>query len=183
MGYGQERKQLEANRRLPERCPAPMALCWEFQAAVVLVAGQLRNWIIMKRQSQSTGYTVEADLKVQRTMKRAEWTAFCCLFRKIIGPKTAHADSKRIIDGLSKTEMKCNGQKTKDAELWMWIREEMHRNHRESAVLEVTSKRIHQRKKKTRHDAFRTICHGTQRRANKLAKDGASAQEKNCMRH
>ena len=30
--------------------------------------------------------TLEAELEVQRTIKRAERTAFLCLFRKAIGP-------------------------------------------------------------------------------------------------
>ena len=44
--------------------------------------------------------TLDAELEVQRTIKRAELTAFWCLFWKAIGPTTAHSDNKGIIDGL-----------------------------------------------------------------------------------
>ena len=44
--------------------------------------------------------TLDADLEVQRTIKRAELTAFLCLSRKVIGPTTVHVDNKGIIDGL-----------------------------------------------------------------------------------
>ena len=36
--------------------------------------------------------SMEADFEVQRTMKRAELTAFLCLLKKVIGPKAADAD-------------------------------------------------------------------------------------------
>ena len=44
--------------------------------------------------------TLEAELKVQRTIKRADLTAFLCLLRKAIGPTMVHVDNKGIIDGL-----------------------------------------------------------------------------------
>ena len=53
--------------------------------------------------------TLDAELEVQRTIKRAELTAFVCLFRKAIGPTVVHVDSKRIIDGLRKGDMSCIG--------------------------------------------------------------------------
>ena len=46
--------------------------------------------------------TLEAGLEVQRTIKRAELTAFSCLLKKNIGATKAHVDSKGIIDGLWK---------------------------------------------------------------------------------
>ena len=45
--------------------------------------------------------TLDAELAVQRTIKRAELTAFLCL----IGPTTVHVDYKKIIDGLWRGEM------------------------------------------------------------------------------
>ena len=44
--------------------------------------------------------TLDAELELQRTIKRAELTAFLCLLRKAIGPTVVHVDNKRIIDGL-----------------------------------------------------------------------------------
>ena len=43
--------------------------------------------------------TFDAELEVQRTIKRAELTAFLCLVRGIIGSTTARVDNKGIIDG------------------------------------------------------------------------------------
>ena len=45
-----------------------------------------------------------AELEVQRTIKRAEVTAFLCLFRKTVGPTTRHVDNKGTIDGLWRGE-------------------------------------------------------------------------------
>ena len=51
--------------------------------------------------------TLDAELEVQRAIKRAELTAFVCLFRKTIGLTTVHDDSKGITNGLWKGEMNC----------------------------------------------------------------------------
>ena len=61
--------------------------------------------------------TLEAVLKVQCTIKRAEFAAFLCLFKKAIGPSMVHVDNKGIIDGLWKGEMECIGPNAKDADL------------------------------------------------------------------
>ena len=44
--------------------------------------------------------TLDAELEVQRAVKRALLTAFWCLFRKAIGRMLVHVDNKGIIDGL-----------------------------------------------------------------------------------
>ena len=44
--------------------------------------------------------SMEAEFEVQRTIKRAELTAFLCLLKKVIGPIKVHVDNKGIIDGL-----------------------------------------------------------------------------------
>ena len=44
--------------------------------------------------------TLDAESKVQRTIKRAGLTAFLCLIRRVDGPTTAHVDNQGIIDGL-----------------------------------------------------------------------------------
>ena len=63
--------------------------------------------------------TLDAELEVQRTIKRAELTAFLCLLRKAIGPTTVHIEHNGIIDGLWRCEMRCIGSRAKDADLWI----------------------------------------------------------------
>ena len=46
--------------------------------------------------------SMEAEYEVQRTIKRAELTAFLCLLRKVCGPIKFHLDNKGLIDGLRK---------------------------------------------------------------------------------
>ena len=70
--------------------------------------------------------TMVAELEVQRTIKRAELTAFLCLLKKIFGPVKMHVDNNGIIDGLLRGEMKCIGPKSRDADLWNKIWEELH---------------------------------------------------------
>ena len=43
--------------------------------------------------------SMEAELEVQRTIKRAEPTAFLCLLKKVVGPIKLHVDNKGITDG------------------------------------------------------------------------------------
>ena len=62
--------------------------------------------------------SMEAELEVQRTIKRAELTAFLCLLKKVIGPIQVHVDNKGIIDGLWRGEKKCVDPKAGDAHLW-----------------------------------------------------------------
>ena len=76
----------------------------------------------------------DADLEVQRTIKRAELRAFLSLLRRIVGSTAARVDDKRIIDGLWRGAMKCIGPKAKDADLWMSIWEEVRRIHQEGAL-------------------------------------------------
>ena len=44
--------------------------------------------------------SMEAELEVQRTIKRAELTAFFCLLKKVIGPIKVYVDNKGIFGGL-----------------------------------------------------------------------------------
>ena len=48
--------------------------------------------------------SMEAELEVQRTIKRAELTAFLCLLKRVIGPIKVRVDNKGIIDGLWRGE-------------------------------------------------------------------------------
>ena len=58
--------------------------------------------------------TLDAELEVRRTIKRAELSVFLCLQAIVL--TVVDVDNKEIIDGLSRGEMKCIGQKAKDAE-------------------------------------------------------------------
>ena len=44
--------------------------------------------------------SVEAELEVQRTIKRAELTAFFCFLKKVTGPIKVRVDNKGTRDGL-----------------------------------------------------------------------------------
>ena len=63
--------------------------------------------------------SMEAEYEVQRTIKRAELTAFLCLLRKCVEPIMIHMDNKGIIDGLRKGEKECIMPRAGDAELWI----------------------------------------------------------------
>ena len=91
--------------------------------------------------------TQDAELEVRCTMKRAELTAFLCLFRRGIRPATVHVDKKGIIDGLWRGEMRCTGPRAKDADLWILIWEEFHRVHQEGVWVEVEHVKAHSTRK------------------------------------
>ena len=61
--------------------------------------------------------------------KKDALTAFLRLFWDIIGPSTSLADNEGIIDGLQLGEMERSGPKSKDADMWILILEEVHRIH------------------------------------------------------
>ena len=50
--------------------------------------------------------TLDAELDLQLTIKRAELTAFLCLTRKASGPTMVHVDNKGFIDGLWRGAMR-----------------------------------------------------------------------------
>ena len=49
---------------------------------------------------RGTNGSLDAELEVQRPIKRAELTAFLRLLGRIVGHTTAYVDNKRIMDGL-----------------------------------------------------------------------------------
>ena len=69
---------------------------------------------------------MEAEFEVQRTVERAELTAFLCFLRKLSGPVKVLVDNERIIDGLRKGEKECIRPRAGDADLWAKIWEELH---------------------------------------------------------
>ena len=97
----------------------PMAPCWEFEAGAAHAGGQLYNWVMLRRWGPVHGMygTLDAELEVQRTIKRAEVTALLCLLTAIIG----HGDNKGIINGLWRGEMKRIGPKARGADLWFFF--------------------------------------------------------------
>ena len=113
--------------------------------------------------------TMDAELEVQRAMKRAELTTFLCLLRKAIGPKMVHVDNKGIIDGLWEGEMRCIAPRAKDADLWTLIWEELQRFHQEGILVEVEA---HRTKKEIMSLFERCIAEGNEN-ADEHAKEGS----------
>ena len=94
--------------------------------------------------------TLDADLEVQRTKKRAELTAFLCHFRRIVGPTAAHVDNKGSVDVLWRGEMQCIGTHAKGADPWILIWEEVHWFHQAGVQREVEHVKAHRPKKENR---------------------------------
>ena len=86
---------------------------------------------------------------------------------------TDHVDNKGIVDGLWRGEMKCIGPKAKDADLWIWIWEEVRRIHQEGVLLEVEHVKAHRSKKEVQEMKLFERFASQGRRADELAKDGA----------
>ena len=70
--------------------------------------------------------STEAELEVQRTIKRAELTAFLCLLNKVFGPIKVHVDNKEIIDGQWRGERKCIDPKAGSADIWTNVWKDWH---------------------------------------------------------
>ena len=51
--------------------------------------------------------TLDSELEVQRTIKRAELTAFLCFLRRAIGPSMVLVANKGSIEGMWRREMQC----------------------------------------------------------------------------
>ena len=78
-----------------------MALCCESQAgwsACGWSVVQLDHEEEMEPTHGMCG-TLDAELDLQRAIKRAELTAFLCLLRTAIGPTMVHVDNKGIMHG------------------------------------------------------------------------------------
>ena len=86
--------------------------------------------------------------------KRAELTAFLCLFQKVIGPILVHVDSKGIIDGLWRGERKCIDPNAGDADLWIKIWEELHLLLSKEMLVEVEHVKAHRTRNDKKHVAF-----------------------------
>ena len=106
--------------------------------------------------------TVDTDLEVQHTIKRAALTAFFRLLRRILGPTTVHVD-KGIIDGLWREEMKFTGQEAEDADLW---EVDLGGGAQNSSRRNTTWRRACQcaalKAREAGNVALRALCHGKQ---------------------
>ena len=87
--------------------------------------------------------TVDAELEVQRTIKRLSCRPSCVFSRKLLGPTKVHVDNKGIIDGLWRGESKCNNPKAKSADLWIKIREELYCLNSKEILVEVEKVKAH----------------------------------------
>ena len=123
--------------------------------------------------------SMEAEFEVQRTIKRAELTAFLCFLRKVSGPIKVHVDNKGMIDGLRKSEKQCIKPRAGDADLWIKIWEELHELVKRGISVEVAHVTAHRSKKAketkmTNIESTVTQEHG---KADALAKAGAMLDE------
>ena len=84
-----------------------------------------------------------------------------------MGPTTARVDNKGIIGGLWSREMKCIGPKAKDADLWIWMWEEVLRMCEQGVPLEVGHE---EKQEMSLFDRFVTE---SNEKADELANDGA----------
>ena len=120
--------------------------------------------------------SVEAEFEVQRTIKRAELTAFLNLLRKACGPIKVHVDNKGIIDG--KGEKECIKPGTGDADLWIKIWEESHELVKRGILVEVARVKAHRTmKEKEKMTQFERFVAKGNEKADELVKAGAMMDE------
>ena len=122
--------------------------------------------------------SMEAEFEVERTIKRAELTAFLCFLRKVCEPIKIHVDNKGIIDGLREGETECIKPRAGDADLWIKTREELHELVKRGISVEVAHAKAHrtkkQKEKMTKIERF--VTEGNEK-ADELAKAGAMLDE------
>ena len=121
---------------------------------------------------------MDAELEVQRTIKRAELTAFLCFLRKVIRSIKVHVDNKGTIDGLRKVEKECIKPRAGDAELWITSREELHELLKRGILVEVEHVKAHrtEKEKEKMKKIERFVSEGNDK-ADELAKAGAMMDE------
>ena len=111
--------------------------------------------------------------EVQRTIKRAELTAFLCLLTKVIGPIKVQVDYKGIINGLWRGERKCINPKAGDADLWIEIWEEVHNLAARDILVEVEHVKAHHTEKEKKHMShFEKFVTEGNEKADELAEEG-----------
>ena len=114
--------------------------------------------------------SVEAELEVQRTIKRAELTAFVCLLIRMIRPIKVHVDSKGIIDGLRRRQ---SMHQAKSGRCRF-----MDENYMVGMLVEVEHVKAHRMKKEKKHMSQfeRFVAEGNEK-ADELAKARAILDE------
>ena len=121
---------------------------------------------------------MDAELEVQRTIKRAELTAFLCLLTKVIGPIKVRVGNKGITDGLWRGERKCIDPKVGDADLWMKIWEELQLLTSKEILVDAEHVKAHRTEKdKKDMSHFEKIATDGREKTNELAKAGAMLDE------
>ena len=127
MGVGEAQELVHASRRLQEPRRHCRLFAWETMASGEHVVGQWYSWTTMKRWCHCMACMAQwrQNFEVQRTIKRAELTAFLCFLRKVSGPIKIHVENKGIIDGLRRGEKECIKPRAGDADLWIKIWEEL----------------------------------------------------------
>ena len=122
--------------------------------------------------------SMEAEFEVQRTIKRAELTAFLCLVGKVCGPIKIHVDTKGRIDGLRRGEKECVKPRAGDSDLWIGNWEKLHELVKRSILVEVAHVKAHRTKKeKEKMTKFERFVTEGNEEAVKLAKAGAMLDE------
>ena len=118
----------------------------------------------------------EAELEVQRTIKRAELTAFLCLLKKVIGPIKEHVDNKGM--GFGEEKGNASIPKAGDADLWIKNWEELHLLTLKEILVEVEHFKAHRTEKdKKDMSHFVKFVTGGNEKADELAKAGATLDE------
>ena len=122
--------------------------------------------------------SLDAELEVKHTIKRAELTAFFCLLNEVIGTIKVYVGNKGIIDGLWRGERKCIVPKAGDADLWIKILEELHLPMSKEGMVEVERVKAHRTKKEKKDMShFERFLTDDNEKADELAKEGAMLDE------
>ena len=124
--------------------------------------------------------SMEAEFEIQRTIKRAELTAFLCLLRKVIGPIKVYVDNGGIIDGLRRRERErvCIKPRAGDADLKYLIWEELHYLAERGILVEVEHVKAHHTKKEQKEMShFEKFVTEGNEKADELEKEGALLDE------
>ena len=122
--------------------------------------------------------STEAELKVQRTIKRAELTAFLCLLRRVIGPIKVHGDNKRNYRWAVERRKEMHRSTSGDADLWIKIWEELHFLVSKEILAGVEHFKAHRTKKDKKYMSHfeKFVTEGIEK-ADEFAKAGAMLDE------
>ena len=91
--------------------------------------------------------SMDAELEFQRTIKRAELTAFLCVLKKGDWTHKSACRQQKNIHGLWRGETKYINPKAVDADLWIPIWEELHLLVSKEISVEVERVKAHRREK------------------------------------